>query len=292
RTYAIEGEARDSEAFAALLAENAKTLPASLELSRADVSPPRVSPYTFAAVRGNDRVVLTGFAPSESDKANLIETARDLFGGIRVEDRIGFGSGAPPNFMAAVSAAMDAAARLAGGRAEVVNTRVSVSGDAFFQRAMEEVALEASEALPEGYTIDLAVMTRQVGQPLDPAQCRDRLQANLKTGRIEFDGAKAAITEASLGLLDRVAGTLLRCGDIGIEVAAHADSDGSASKNRDLTQARAEAVVDYLVDAGVKREQLTAVGYGEDNPIADNDTEEGKRANRRIEFLVQLPDGG
>jgi outer membrane protein OmpA-like peptidoglycan-associated protein len=51
-------------------------------------------------------------------------------------------------------------------------------------------------------------------------------------------------------------------------------------------------VVDYLVDAGVKREQLTAAGYGEDNPIADNATEEGKRANRRIEFLVHLPDGG
>ena len=146
--------------------------------------------------------------------------------------------------------------------------------------------------MPEGYTLDLAIMTRQVGQPLDPARCRDRLQADLKTGRIEFEGANATLAESSLGLLDRVAGTLLRCGDIGIEVAAHADSDGSESKNRDLTQARAETVVDYLVDAGVKREQLTAVGYGEDNPIADNATEEGKRANRRIEFLVHLPDGG
>ena len=51
-------------------------------------------------------------------------------------------------------------------------------------------------------------------------------------------------------------------------------------------------MVEYLVDAGVRREQLTATGYGEDNPIADNDTEEGKRANRRIEFLVQLPNDG
>ena len=292
RTYTIEGEARDSDAFAALLAANAKTLPASLELSQADVAPPRVSPYTFAASRGDDSVVLTGFAPSESDKADMVDTARDLFGGLSVEDKIAFGSGAPPDFIAAVSAAMDAAARLAGGRAEIVNTKVSVSGEAFFQRAMEEVAAAASESMPDGYTLDLAVMTRQVGQPLDPTQCRDRLQADLRTGRIEFDGAKAAITEASLGLLDRVAGTLLRCGDVGIEVAAHADADGSSSKNRDLTQARAEAVFDYLVDAGVKREQLTATGYGEDNPIADNDTEEGKRANRRIEFVVQLPDGG
>jgi len=292
RTYAIEGEARDSDAFSALLAANAKTLPASLELSQADVSPPRVSPYTFAAVRGDDSVVLTGFAPSESDKADMVETARDLFGGLSIKDKIAFGSGAPPDFVAAAEAAMDAAARLAGGQAEIVNTRVSVSGEAFFQRAMEEVERAASESMPEGYTLDLAVMTRQIGQPLDPTQCRDRLQADLRTGRIEFDGAKATITETSLGLLDRVAGTLLRCGDVGIEVGAHADADGSSSKNRDLTQARAEAVVEYLVDAGVRREQLTAAGYGEDNPIADNDTEEGKRANRRIEFLVQLPNDG
>jgi outer membrane protein OmpA-like peptidoglycan-associated protein len=292
RSYAIEGEARDSDAFAALLAANERTLPASLELATADVSPPKASPYTFAAIRGDDNVVLTGFAPTESDKANLVDAAGDLFGGVKVVDRVGFGSGAPPDFVAAASAAMDAAARLAGGRMEMVNTRVKITGEAFFQRAMDEVQVAATEAMPEGYTLDLAIMTRQVGQPLEPTQCRDRLQADLKTGRIEFDGANATLAESSLGLLDRVAGTLLRCGDVGIEVAAHADSDGSESKNRDLTQARAETVVDYLVDAGVKREQLTAAGYGEDNPIADNATEEGKRANRRIEFLVQLPDGG
>ncbi len=292
RSYAIEGEARDSDAFAALLAANERTLPASLELAKADVSPPKASPYTFAAVRSEEDVILTGFAPTESDKTNLVEMAGTLFGGAKVVDRIAFGSGAPAEFVTAASAAMDAAARLAGGRAEMVDTRVRVSGETFFQRAMEEIRVSAADAMPEGYALDLAIMTRQVGQPLDPTQCRDRLQADLKTGRIEFDGANATLAESSLGLLDRVAGTLLRCGRIGVEVAAHADSDGSESKNRELTQSRAETVVDYIVDAGVKREQLTAVGYGEDNPIADNATEEGKRANRRIEFLVQLPDGG
>lgn len=292
RRYSIEGEARDSDAFAALLAANERTLPASLALATADVSPPKASPYTFAAVRGDGDVVLTGFAPSESDKTNLVKAAGELFSGARIVDRIAYGSGAPPDFVAAASAAMDLAGRLAGGRAEVVNTRIKVSGETFFQRAMEEVQAAAAEAMPEGYTLDLAIMTRQIGQPLDPIRCGDRLQADLTTGRIEFEGAKATITEASLGLLDRVAGTLLRCGEIGVEVAAHADSDGSEAKNRELTQARAETVVDYLVDAGVKREQLTAVGYGEDNPIADNATEEGKRANRRIEFVVQLPGGG
>ena len=51
-------------------------------------------------------------------------------------------------------------------------------------------------------------------------------------------------------------------------------------------------MVDYLADAGVRRERLTAVGYGESKPIADNATPQGKAANRRIEFTVMLPGGG
>ena len=292
RTYTIEGEARDSEAFARLVEANARTLPASLALSSAKISPPRASPYVLSAVRRGEEVVVAGYAPSESDKADIIETARRVFGSAAVTDQVSYGSGAPPGFVTAAEAAMDAAARLAGGRAEMTDTRIRVSGEVFFQRAMEEVREAVTAAVPEGYTLDLTIMTRQVGQPLDPVACRDRLQADLRTGRIEFEGAKSALLPTSLGLLDRVAGTLLRCGTVGIEVAAHADSDGSAARNLELTQARAETVVDYLVDAGVRREQLTAMGYGEDNPIADNATEEGKRANRRIEFAVTLPNGG
>ena len=76
------------------------------------------------------------------------------------------------------------------------------------------------------------------------------------------------------------------------KVGAHSDSEGSTSRNRDRTQARADAIVDFLVSAGIRRERLVAVGYGEKNPIADNSTDEGKAANRRIEFSVALPNGG
>ena len=83
-----------------------------------------------------------------------------------------------------------------------------------------------------------------------------------------------------------------RCPDANIEVGAHSDGDGTAPKNKDRTQSRAEAIVDYLVNAGVKRERLTAVGYGEAKPIGDNNTPQGKAANRRIEFSVSAPSGG
>jgi len=292
RTYGVAGEARDSDSFAALQDVNGRTLPASLMLDHAEVLPPRASPYTLSIAPANGAVMLAGFAPDAAGKAELLDAAVAAFAGVEVVDRIGFGSGAPQGYIGAATAAMDAMARLIGGRAEMIDTRIKVRGETYFTRAMKEIETAVKEDVPDGYSLDLTIMTRQIGQPLDPVQCRDRLQADLKTGRIEFDGAKADLTAPSLPLLDRVAATILRCGEIGIEVAAHADSDGSASKNLELTQARAEIVVDYLVDAGVKRERLTAVGYGEENPIAENDTEEGKRANRRIEFQVRVPDDG
>jgi OOP family OmpA-OmpF porin len=137
----------------------------------------------------------------------------------------------------------------------------------------------------------ISVVTRQPGQPLTAEQCNQLLQSELQTGRIEFDGSKATISRDSCGFLDRIAATLVRCQQAKVEVGAHSDSEGSASRNRDRTQSRAEAVVDYLVDAAVMRERLTAVGYGETAPIADNSTAEGKAANRRVEFKIALPDG-
>ena len=71
-----------------------------------------------------------------------------------------------------------------------------------------------------------------------------------------------------------------------IEVQAHTDSKGSEKYNLRLSEQRAASVRDYLVSRGVAAERLTAKGYGESQPIADNDTEEGRASNRRVELRV------
>ena len=108
--------------------------------------------------------------------------------------------------------------------------------------------------------------------------------------RIEFDGGNREVSPDSFGALDRVAATVERCPEATIEVAAHTDSDGSTSHNLELSEARANAILEYLVDAGVRRERLTSVGHGEANPIADNSNEAGKATNRRIEFVLAVPE--
>jgi len=72
--------------------------------------------------------------------------------------------------------------------------------------------------------------------------------------------------------------------EVNIEVQAHTDAVGSAAYNQVLSDKRATSVLEYLVGKGVARTRLTSVGFGESRSIADNETEEGRSQNRRVEF--------
>jgi OOP family OmpA-OmpF porin len=103
---------------------------------------------------------------------------------------------------------------------------------------------------------------------------------------VNFETASNRLTQDSIGILDKVADTLIARPHIAIEVAGYTDSRGSAAYNRTLSRKRAQAVADYLIKRGVKAENLTAKGYGEENPVADNKTAEGQAENRRVELHI------
>jgi outer membrane protein OmpA-like peptidoglycan-associated protein len=101
---------------------------------------------------------------------------------------------------------------------------------------------------------------------------------------INFEFDKAVLLPSSLQILDRVAASLIVHPDVSVEVGGHCDSDGSDEYNLMLSDRRAKAVRDYLIKKGVPATRLTARGYGESQPIADNNTAEGKAKNRRVEL--------
>jgi len=115
--------------------------------------------------------------------------------------------------------------------------------------------------------------------------CQQKIDELLKDQRVVFKAGRAEIDESSFPMLAMVASIARAC-DTSLEIAAHTDSVGDATVNLKLSQRRAEAVSRHLVKSGVSPERIKATGYGETQPIADNDTESGRRANRRIEFRV------
>lgn len=103
---------------------------------------------------------------------------------------------------------------------------------------------------------------------------------------IFFDFGKATLRPESTNELERLTKLLTDVPTLKIEISGHTDNKSSAEFNQKLSEARAKAVVDYLVSKGISKDRLTAVGYGLTQPIATNDTEEGRQMNRRTEFKI------
>jgi outer membrane protein OmpA-like peptidoglycan-associated protein len=103
---------------------------------------------------------------------------------------------------------------------------------------------------------------------------------------IFFDFDKATLRPESRAELNRLAALLKEYPDMRIELSSHTDNRGSEQYNIRLSQARAQAVFDYLVSSGIEPHRLIPKGYGESTPISSNETEEGRQRNRRTEFKI------
>ena len=111
---------------------------------------------------------------------------------------------------------------------------------------------------------------------------------------ILFDSGKTAIKSVAHNALDRVCGVITsKASDLNIGVEGHTDNEpiklSGWKSNWELSTARATSVLHYLESKGVASKRLAAIGYGEQRPVADNSTAEGRRKNRRVEIVI-LPD--
>jgi OOP family OmpA-OmpF porin len=112
------------------------------------------------------------------------------------------------------------------------------------------------------------------------------VEAVIELEGVNFDFDKATIRPEGIAILNGAAALLQKHERVVVEVAGHTDSVGSEEYNQGLSERRANAVKDYLISQGVTASRLTARGYGELQPIASNDTEEGRAENRRVELIV------
>lgn len=135
--------------------------------------------------------------------------------------------------------------------------------------------------------LDLCPAT-PLGTIVDTDGCPLAGETILSLTGVNFDFNKAVLTPAAKSILEDAV-TLLKVNDAVLEVRVegHTDSIGSDAYNMTLSQKRAQAVVNYLVERGVDGSSLVPVGMGEGYPVASNDTEEGRAANRRVDFVVK-----
>jgi OmpA-OmpF porin, OOP family len=110
--------------------------------------------------------------------------------------------------------------------------------------------------------------------------------ATVRLKNIYFDYDKTTLKSASFLELNKVVDLLLQNPSLEIEIEGHTDSQGSDQYNKDLSQGRAQSVVDYIASQRISKQRLAARGFGESKPIDTNETEAGKANNRRVEFTI------
>lgn len=124
-------------------------------------------------------------------------------------------------------------------------------------------------------------------EPIDPSDCQDYFDWVLSKDKVYFDRGSAKVRDDSRRLLNRLARIARRCPAAKITIGGHTDADGSNELNLKLSNQRAASVARYLTQRGVANNRLLPIGYGEEHPVAANDTPGNKALNRRIEFVVE-----
>lgn len=267
------------------------SLNATLE-RKADAS---VGPAEFTARLGREGTVeLRGRLTDERLRDAVDSFAQAQFGVGRVKTLTRLDAELPDGWPVRVLAGLEALGELAEGQLLVRADRVEVQGITGSQTARDRISQILSDKLGQGQTFRVSVTYDESLDPLaalpTPEECAEQVHTILGKRKITFPPGSAEIDGATAGIMDALAETLAECGGIRMEIAGHTDSQGSEGGNQALSQARAEAVLLALQGRGVDVSGLSAIGYGESVPIADNQTEEGREANRRIEFtLMEQP---
>lgn len=144
-----------------------------------------------------------------------------------------------------------------------------------------------AEVFAGDYDYDLTIVEK--GEVEQEITANAILKELNETGKailyINFDSGKSTIKKESMPVVEQIIEMMKQAPDIKISIEGHTDSDGSNESNLKLSDARAKAVLDAIVKGGIDKSRLTSAGFGEDKPIADNKTEEGKAKNRRVELI-------
>ena len=247
-----------------------------------------------ATVNEDGQILIEGRLPDARIRQAVNAFARARFGSGAVTLEARLDPDLPTGWSGRVLTGLEALAELHHGSLTLTPERLELSGMTGDGDASTRIASILVEGLGEGadyqIRVDYDEALDPVAQAPTPDRCEARIQSILTENRITFAPGSADPDEGSLETLDLIADVLTECGELPLEVAGHTDSQGREETNMRLSQARAEAVVNALMMRRVLVGSMEARGYGPAQPIADNATEAGREANRRIEITLIRPE--
>ncbi|WP_102107834.1 OmpA family protein [Oceaniglobus roseus] len=253
-------------------------------------------PPEFTATKGDKGMVkLSGRIRDDRARTVVTSFARARFGIEKVEDSLRSDEALPDGWSPRILAALKALVQLNSGSIVVKPDVVEVKGVSGNPDARADVTRILGDQLGAQGKFKLDIRYDKKLDPVlglpTPEECVDQINQVLAARKITFAPGSAEIDADARETVDKIAELLRTCDDVQMEIGGYTDSQGREVMNQQLSQARAESVLTALAARRVATANLTAVGFGEERPIATNETEEGREANRRIEFKLIVPEG-
>ncbi|MCD1617841.1 OmpA family protein [Salipiger marinus] len=289
---AVEGT--DQGLFDRVVGELENGLPDVFALHADLPQPPEAAeqgpPEFTATLSPEGAVQLRGRINSDLTRQTADSFAKARFGSGAVYTAARVVEGLPANWPARVLAGLEALGSLANGSVRVTPDLIEVRGTTGNSEASADIAALLLDKLGDAEEFDIAVTYDEKLDPTlgipTPEECVAQITGIIGDRKISFEPGSATLDASAKDIMDDIAELLQLCGDIPLEIQGHTDSQGRDEMNQQLSQSRAQSVLDALRNRRVLVAGYTVTGYGETQPIADNGTEEGRESNRRIEFKL------
>ncbi|MDH5531546.1 MAG: OmpA family protein, partial [Paracoccaceae bacterium] len=243
-----------------------------------------------ASLNPEGRIELRGRIGDELSREAVESFARSRFGTDAVHAATRLDPNLPIGWPLRVLSALEALGELNSGEAVVRVDSIKIAGVTGNTETSDTVSRMLSDKLGTARNYELSIRYDPALDPLlglpTAEDCAADINQVLSANKINFEPGSAQIAADAKETLDKIAELMKDCSDFPMEIAGHTDSQGREEMNLALSRDRAHAVVAALMARRVLTGNLTSQGFGETQPIADNETEEGRESNRRIEFRL------
>jgi len=234
---------------------------------------------------------MNGKVRFKTTRNTLTSLAEAKFGKDFVNNKLKIDNSMPQDWSELVMFGIESMSLLKNGFISITNSEVSVSGEANEPNIAVKIAQTFYGNLASNQPLKTKISYVEPPKFVEPegptdGECLDGVDNLLVERKITFEPSSDRINLDGQQLLDEIADVLRECDELSLEIAGHTDSQGREEMNLQLSQSRATAVLIELQRRKVLTTNYVAKGYGELRPISDNDTEEGRETNRRIEFKL------
>ena len=261
------------------------------------LTPPEVSPQAErkalefrATLNDAGRVDMRGRIGDAMSRKAIKNFALSRFGSEEVYAATRLDPDVPKGWPLRVLSALEALSELSSGEAVVQPDSIRISGVTGATGTSDTISRILSDRLGTGEDYDLDIRYDPALDPLlrlpSAEECVADINALLSAHKINFEPGSAQIAADAKETIDQLAERMKDCSDFPMEISGHTDSQGREEMNLALSRDRARAVIAALMSRRVLTGNLIPEGYGETQPVGDNATEEGREANRRIEFRL------